>query len=321
MSAKDARGVAKPSRKMVAEAAAWITRLHGSSRSAEVEAGFREWLAADAGHAAAFEGMTEIWDTMPAVPAGQLPRVVVLPRSPVSRPWVRAAAAIALCAVIACAFVYLPRGLSYATETGEQRIVNLDDGSRVSLNSGTRMAIRFADHERRIVLEEGEAYFEVAQDSRRPFVVVAGTHRVTALGTSFVVRYEGDRTAVVLVDGKVSVTTPQAAGSSVEPVVLAAGERLTFANGGTPRLDRPRVDTVAAWRRGELIFDSTLLVDAVAEMNRYDRTPLVIDDPAVARLPVSGIYRTGDSPGFARMVAQMYGIRLVQEEGRIHLRR
>ena len=206
MSAKDARGVAKPSRKMVAEAAAWITRLHGSSRSAEVEAGFREWLAADAGHAAAFEGMTEIWDTMPAVPAGQLPRVVVLPRSPVSRPWVRAAAAIALCAVIACAFVYLPRGLSYATETGEQRIVNLDDGSRVSLNSGTRMAIRFADHERRIVLEEGEAYFEVAQDSRRPFVVVAGTHRVTALGTSFVVRYEGDRTAVVLVDGAQSVS-------------------------------------------------------------------------------------------------------------------
>lgn len=321
MSAKDARGAVKPSRKMVAEAAAWITRLHGSNRSTEVEAGFREWLAADAGHAAAFESMTEIWDTVPAVPAGQLPRVVVWERAPASRSWVPAAAVLAICAVAAFALSYMPRDPSYATDIGEQRIVNLDDGSRVSLNSETRMAIHFADRERRIVLEEGEAYFEVAQDARRPFVVVAGTHRVTALGTSFVVRYEADQTAVMLVDGKVSVTTPQASAADIEPVVLTAGQRLTLAKGTIPTLDRPRVDAVAAWRRGELIFDSTLLADAVAEMNRYDKTPLVVDDPTVAALPVSGIYRTGDSPGFARIIAQMYGIRLVQEGGRIHLRR
>jgi transmembrane sensor len=89
---------------------------------------------------------------------------------------------------------------------------------------------------------------------------------------------------------------------------------------GTPRLDQPRIDAVTAWRRGEVMLDNTTLADAVAEMNRYDERLLIIDDPSAAAMRVSGIYHAGDSAGFARTVAALYGLQVVHEPGRIHLR-
>jgi transmembrane sensor len=88
---------------------------------------------------------------------------------------------------------------------------------------------------------------------------------------------------------------------------------------GTPRVDEPRIEAVLAWLRGEVILDGTPLRDAVAEMNRYDQRRLVIDDPTIAALKVSGIYHTGDSDLFAGMVARLYGLDVEHRDGRIHL--
>ena len=79
------------------------------------------------------------------------------------------------------------------------------------------------------------------------------------------------------------------------------------------------MDAVTAWRRGEVLLDKTTLSDAVAEMNRYDETVLVIDDPSIADLRVSGIYHTGNSDGFAQTVARLYGLRVIHQDGRVHL--
>jgi transmembrane sensor len=342
MSTQEAHRVAQPSRETVAEAAAWITRLHSSRRTPDVEAAFRSWLAADEEHRRAFEGMTEIWDTMPAVSVGEMPRVAVWERPVRPRPWARAAVVAMACAVLTVAAYFFWPSHDYTTAIGEQRIVNLEDGTRVSMNSGTRMAVAYGDIERRIVLKEGEAFFEVAHNKQVPFVVIAGDHRVVAVGTAFSVRKERDRTAVTLVEGEVTVTpisvtvpqptlpsisdqpeTAEALKNSNAPLStfsLSPGQRLILAGAQPPQLDTPRVEVVTAWRRGEVILDETLLTDAVAEMNRYDKTPIVIDDPRIAQLPVSGIYRTGDSTGFADTVARMYDLRVVQDDDRIHLR-
>lgn len=102
-------------------------------------------------------------------------------------------------------------------------------------------------------------------------------------------------------------------------IVLSPGQRLTFTSGAKPQLDEPRIEAVTAWRRGEVMLDRTTLADAVAEMNRYDERMVVIDDPGVAELRISGIYHAGDSEGFAETVAKLYGLYVQHESGRIHL--
>jgi transmembrane sensor len=192
------------------------------------------------------------------------------------------------------------------------------------MNSETRVRIAFDSRQRQVELVHGEAFFEVTQDALMQFVVVAGGHRVTALGTSFVVRYQPERTAVMLVEGRVavdSVSPPGAkTGHEADPWMLSAGQHLTFAPVGIAKIDVPSVDSVLAWRRGEVVLNDTPLQEAVAEMNHYDKTTLVIESPAIATLAVSGLYHTGDNEGFARAIAKMYHLELDERDGRIYLK-
>lgn len=316
-----------------AEASAWITQLHGPNRSPQMEEGLRRWLEERPENRREFEGLTEVWDLVAGgAPARGAPRLEqwehsqearelqALRRSahPPRRSAYRLLARAAVIAGVSCAAAYAYFALrmpSYSTDVGEQRIVRLEDGTRVSLNSNTRLLIDYGPSRRRLRLEYGEALFEATADSRRPFIVTAGGHEMTALGTSFVVRHEAGRTSVTLVEGKVAVDSQKAAAT------LTAGQRLTLAEAAPPKLDLPRIEAVTAWRRGEVMLDDTPLADAVAEMNRYDRTAIVIDTPEISGLTVSGLYHTGDSEGFAHSVARMYRLEAIDRGGRIHLRK
>jgi transmembrane sensor len=101
--------------------------------------------------------------------------------------------------------------------------------------------------------------------------------------------------------------------------LITPGERLRIAKAGPSKLDEPRVEAVTAWRRGEVMLDETPLSDAVAEMNRYNKSALIIDEARIANLKVSGIYHTGDSGGFAATVANLYGLRVTEADNGIHL--
>jgi transmembrane sensor len=210
---------------------------------------------------------------------------------------------------------------------GEQRIVRLEDGTRISMNSATRIEVEFERLRRHVVLSDGEAYFEVAHNPARPFVVSAGGHDVTALGTTFLVRYDPTYTAVTLVEGKVTVSNmavPPAQGSTSSesphrPLALTPGERLVLTRNTAPSLDLPRIDAITAWRRGEVVLEKTPLTDAVAEMNRYQDERLIIDSSEVGNLRISGIYHTGDSDGFAETVARLYRLRISRKGNEIHL--
>ena len=324
MNASDSRTFRTLQRDALAEAAAWIAKLHGPERSPELEADFRGWLDADPEHARAFEAVTNTWDAIATVDVGGLPRVSLQRSSRGVGQWPRFAAALIVSAILAVGVYWLVRDPSYSTGIGEQRVVRLDDGSYVSLNSATRVAVAYRKTERRVRLTAGEAFFQIAPNRERPFVVIVGDHKVTALGTSFVVRYEPNRMAVTLVEGKVTVMPLEAGASSVseeqQARTLHPGERLTVAANRAEHLDRPPVEAVAAWRRGEVVLDDTPLADAVAEMNRYDRTLLVLEGERTRGLRVSGIYRTGDSAGFAHAVASMYGLAVERHEDELRLR-
>jgi len=160
--------------------------------------------------------------------------------------------------------------------------------------------------------------------------VTADGRQIRVLGTQFVVRQEARELAVTLVEGKV-VVSPAAATVGKQPAVvpgpsgqgaftLLPGERLTFVPTAAPKIDRPPLERVTAWERGQVALDNTALADAAAEMNRYSRLRIVIDDPRVAAIHVSGIFQAGDSDNFAQAVAATYRLDVIHHGRRIELR-
>lgn len=341
-----------------AEASIWMVRLHSEARTPELEAGFREWLTADPENARQFEHMTDVWELGGAVTADGLSRLRSWESSTSKVRWRPVAVGAMTCILgLFIAFWWWTASV-YVTHHGEQRLVLLDDGSRVYLNSNSRLRVQFDTHQRRVRLERGEGFFEVAQDPKRAFFVQAGDRQVAVLGTTFVVRYEPVKTAITLVEGKVRVsplsisasakqrasienqasssapaqndaiehakrqTEKRAPGAAkAEVFTLVPGERLVLAQRAPPKIDTPRIEAVTAWRRGEVLLEATPLVEAIAEMNRYDKRQLMIDDTELATVRVSGIYRSGDSLGFARAVAELHGFEVTDSSDEIHLQR
>lgn len=328
---------------IAAEAAVWVARLHGPDRSVQMERECLAWQARSAAHREAFERCTETWQDVTNVSLASA--YAAAPGAGASesaaRGWpFRWAAVGALAVVLAGTGLLVQQWREqgvYSTGVGEQHQVLLDDGTRMSLNTGTRVRVDLGVDRRSVAVEGGEALFEVAKDRKRPFVVRVAGSEVEALGTTFAVRFTPDRAlpgqtlSVTLIEGQVAVRPLPRGGGTGSPapgqaVRLQAGERVRLsaapAADAAPRVDRPNIDAVMAWKRSEAVFDDAALSDAVAEMNRYTRTPIVLlDATALAGLRVSGLYRTSDSAGFARAVAALHGLKVHEREGRLELAR
>ncbi len=195
-------------RRIRAQAALWVTELHGPDRDADLEATVKRWIADDPRHAAAFELATEAWQKSGNLP-GHLPmRAEGSPsraRRRVPRPVLACLGALTAALMVA---IYLSRDGTLTTGPGEQRTVELSDGTQVSLNANSRVLVQYDERVRRVTLAAGEALFTVTKHQPRPFVVVIGDRKVIAMGTSFVVRREeptGSAFAITLVEGRVAV--------------------------------------------------------------------------------------------------------------------
>src|SRR5579872_6768768 len=207
MNQGDNRTQTAPSAAACADAAAWIARLHGEDRTSSVETGFRRWLAASAEHRAAFEMANEIWlraEHLPKSPS----RDELKPRHRglvIPRPWAVAATVLGAVLVIAISIAVRSFDPGLATRVGEQRTLTLEDGSRISLNTASRVHVHYDRAARRVDLDQGEAYFEVAKHPQWPFIVTAAGRQVVARGTVFLVRRDDASVSVTLVEGKVTV--------------------------------------------------------------------------------------------------------------------
>jgi transmembrane sensor len=307
-----------------AQAAVWVTDLHGPHRDAKLEARVRRWIAADPRHAAAFELATDAWQRSGNLPAHHPPLEAIppfsairaLPRgiraSRVPRP-VLAGSAV-LCAALLATF-YLLNDATLATGSAERRTVDLSDGTQVTLNANTRLVVRYDRGVRSVTLAKGEALFTVAKHQPRPFVVLIGTRKIIALGTAFEVRREASDFSVTLIEGRIAVEPlawPDALPQNPAPglTLLRPGERLRVTTGAPDRLDLPAVERVTAWQKGQLIFDDASLREAAHEFNRYGTHRLTIEANVPDTYRVGGVFRIGDPDSFAQAMSNAYPLRI-----------
>jgi len=316
-----------------AQAAVWVTDLHGPERSPELEAGVRRWLAEDPRHAQAFELATEAWQRsgnlpahLPEEPRPAVPLAVSLRRRQSSRASRYGLAGAAVLTVILAVAFYLLKDPSLSTGYAEQKTVELSDGTEVTLNANSRVSVEYTDRVRQVSLDRGEALFNVTKHQSRPFVVIIGSRKVIALGTSFEVRREDTAEhsfTVTLIEGRVAIE-PLAGPDllPVEPVdaiLLDSGQRLRFAANLPDAVDSPAIDKVTAWRHGQLIFEDTSIREAAKEFNRYGRRRLSIDASVPDAIRVGGVFRIGDPDSFAHAMANAYRLRIIERADEIKL--
>src|SRR5258708_30511297 len=306
-----------------AEAAAWIARLHDERRSPDVETDFQEWLVESDKHRRAFNRMTQVWEQTGKIQMRARAHVSATRRGR-SRfsPWAATLAATLVLVVITA--VHYWRDNTVTTAVGQQEVRVLRDGTRVVLNTDTRIEVNYDEHMRRVRLIRGEAWFDVAKRPTWPFLVSLRDQEIRALGTSFIVRHDNDHDlSVTLVDGRISVAPVAGNGEAPPqaPQVLVPGQRLVISRHHAPAMDRPELSRLTAWERGRVEFDDTPLEDATTEMNRYTTTRVIVPDTEVAQLRVGGVFRAGDSDEFVKIVTAAFGLRAERNGGDIVLSR
>ncbi|WP_295991892.1 FecR domain-containing protein [Rugamonas sp.] len=310
------------------QAARWLARRDGEDWSDDDQALLHAWIAASLANRVAWLRLESCWRRADRLGSTHAPgRASVPPRRlPRFSPW-RAAAGVLLAAALFAAMNAPQPARTYHTARGESRPVTLADGSTIVLNTDTRLRADVDGRARHVVLDSGEAYFEVAHDAAHPFVIDAGRSRVTVLGTRFSVRRDGDRVAVAVVDGRVKVeslpsASPAAPAAAVAYAVLVKNE-MASAESGRLTVSVGRPDEVArqlAWRQGKLFLDGMSLAQAAQEFNRYNRVQLVVDDAAAA-LPLGGSFNVDNVAGFARLLQQGFGLKVEATADQIHVRR
>lgn len=338
------------------QAGLWLVRVsEGLSPAQEQEIG--AWLAARRLHREVFLEMAALWDNLDSLQglAELYPLSEYRPRSPAyyRKRWVAAASLAAL--LLASLFWVLPEQSHQAAEqslaagqqqslhqtaVGEQRTVNLADGSSVVLNTNSVLEVVYTDNARNLFLTRGEGFFTVTPDSTRPFRVYAGWRMVEAVGTIFAVQHTTPESVEVVVkEGRVNLhdlrevfdagTLPsnlEALLAGFRNTQLGAGERAAVTTPDQPmekrRIDADQLDIKLAWTHGMLLFQSNTLGDVLAEVSRYTTTRLEAE-PAILSILVEGYFPAGDIERLLVALEKNFAIeaeRVAADHIRLHAR-
>ena len=300
------------------EAAEWFSRLNQRQVTTADIKDFSDWRR-DPENARAFSRLEAMWDAagtlaktpgMAALTEEATNRARQAPpsrrRSPSGRLIPLGAAGLVALALAVGSWSWwsAQRPDAYDTAIGEQRTVRLEDGSRIILDTDSRVTVRFSGSERLVTLASGRAMFEVQGDAARPFLVRAGDTEVTAIGTRFDVRRAGAGAQVVLVEGQVAVRQDS---SSRSAWTLAPGQQVTTSI-QRPAVVAVNVPAATSWTTGRLTFENTPIAVAVAEVNRYSPSPVELRDDRISTIRVSGVFDAGDVDGFVAALRDLYAL-------------
>jgi transmembrane sensor len=303
-----------------AQAAEWLTRREQPQWSQTDQTALDGWLDESMSHKAAFWRLEHAWQmadrigALSARDAATRPRRTGLPLK-----WWRAGA-VAASLLLAVAFIGLhsrptlspqPNVDTFDTGIGGHRIVPLVDGSRIELNTATNLRTLISKKRRDVWLDRGEAFFQVAHIEGRAFVVHAGPRLITVVGTQFSVRRDDDKVTVAVVQGRVRVedTTP---GASSASITVTPGDVAIGLGSSTMVVSKPvaAVEDKLTWRDGRLVFDGTSLAEVADDFNRYNRQQLLISDPSVAAIRISGTFKASNVEAFVRLLKEAYGLKV-----------
>ena len=329
----------------------WVARIQGGELSSEELDAWIEWINASPDHRQAFDDAQAMWQEMGELKRIQEPSTASVaadnfdPAQPIAkwrareatstkqRFWARplAAAALIILGLGALAiWQWLPDHSAtadshYNTVVGKHQTISLPDGSSVELGAASVIQVHYSSSERRVDLEDGIAYFSVAHDEDRPFIVTADGGTVRAIGTEFSVQRTAEAVTVVVTDGLVEVRKPPAQGAMVlderrKPtlVQLPAGQQVTYSAGAGLQLpSETDVEAATAWRDGRLVLQGRTLDEAIDDINRYSRLPIELGNAEIGALEVSGYVRTNDIDAWLNGLETVFPVRIDTQVDRI----
>ena len=353
------------------EASEWLIRLDGDTRpSDETLLKLKEWMGRSGAHKQELMRLARFWDNANVLTLLSIPVYNKQRPERRQRTWKAgwgfkgvlnwqspAAIAVAFMAAILVVYSFFstsPQGFAakslagngvYETRIGEQNTITLVDGSVIQLNTDSRVQVDYSTDHRSITLLQGEAFFQVAKNPDRPFDVIAGEGKVSAIGTAFSMRLNERAVNVIVTEGKVALSV---AGENVDPSsgtgtseeapnthdsgviddatsqhlisdmgfgTLVAGQSVQFQPRSTKSifddiqtLGQEQMEKQMAWRDGLLLFTGEALETVVSEINRYSTTKIEIADPAVAQIRIGGQFKVGETEAMLKVFATSFNI-------------
>jgi transmembrane sensor len=322
------------------EATDWLIRFSEGEVDAAAREDFSHWLRTSPEHVRAYLRISALWEDADRIAGPESRRDIdelvrgaqqeanIVPlgvrRGEVDRgkpvrtakrtPWALAAAVLLAVGMAGTVWYTRHHAPSYATGTGEQRTVNLPDGSTVLINARSRIRVDFSETERAIDLREGQAFFKVARNPARPFIVRSGVARLRAVGTQFDVYRKEGGTVVTVVEGRVA-----ARDSTSTEVLVAAGEQAVLSLHSARKRPVAHVEAATAWTAGLLVFDGTPLSEVIHEFNRQNVKPLVISGPELAELRISGTFPSSGAERIVRFLQERFHVTVVESDAEIRI--
>ena len=297
-------------------AAAWLAREDRGLTAQEADA-LDLWLESSL-HKVAYLRLKASWQRADRLAALKSPAHPITDRSPLLAWGALAAALLLLLGGGAWLFwPSPPQGQSYATLVGQMQQVRLADGTRLELNTNTRMHASVTATRRTVTLDAGEAYFDVVHDASRPFVVYAGNRRITDLGTKFSVFRNGDDVRVTVREGRVKVEVlGQLAGSA--PVIADGGHEVVTKGSETLLLAKPdsAITNDLSWRSGMLIFNQQTLAEAAEQFNRYNERQILVEGNA-RKIRIGGSFKADNVDVFVLLLHRGFGLSVSDRGDRI----
>lgn len=285
-------------------AAQWFAARHGTHNAA-LERAFKLWLAQDPANAEEYALCDIAWAV-----SGDAARACEPQTVRTDRRWLGLAAAVVAMLAVGISLWFWPAPwTSWNTTAGEQRTLTLEDGSRITLNTRTRIEVRLARQQRDVRLLEGEAYFEVAKDPLRPFVVQTSLGSARAVGTQFNVYLTPLRLAVTTAEGRVLVNGHNGSG-----VIVDAGRQAQVGPSSDASLTAVKLSSALSWRAQRLEVDDLPLARVLQEFSRYTALPIRAGNDSIGALRVSAVLRTGDLDALRATLKGAFGLRLEQHD-------
>ncbi|WP_273825891.1 MULTISPECIES: FecR family protein [Pseudomonas] len=299
----------------------WLERVQQAPDDTALQAACAAWQAAAPEHAAAWRKAERVWRLggglspryaghwSPAPKAARQPPAAAQPIRRTPRTRRRAWIGTAVAAVLVLALLpLLPSWRAdYTSGVGEMRLVQLSDGTRVTLGSDSALANHFNEGRRRVELLRGEAYFDVTPDPQRPFTVTAGSGAVQVTGTAFEVRLAPGQLNVAVAHGSVRVSDERLQTDALDNV-LTAGDQVQL-DYGAGRLQRNHLQStqIASWRKGQLVADDQSIGELVNQLRRYHHGLILLSDDSLAAEKVTGVYDLRNPQAALRALVQAHG--------------
>lgn len=311
------------------EAAEWFVRLRDDDITDAEYLEWQQWLASSEGHAAAFARAEQCWAGLDPVSElsdrvleqqnffGSSQKIRTGPRR--FMPLVASIAASVLIMLSAGIYFQMssaPESTTYQTARAEHRMLQLEDGSKISLGARSIVSVNYSDEMRQITLVRGEAVFDVAKNKARPFVVQVGKGTVTAVGTKFNIHSSKDNVTVTVLEGIVEVNPAIARMSSAQHMTtlprIVAGKAVSYSeNGVLSDVVEANLDAAVSWEKGLLVRVDTPLASVIEDVNRYSTREIIIGDPSLKDISFTGTVLSDGIDNWLRGLSVAYPIKVV----------